>query len=165
MQKVVGSNPPAALNHTHVDSRRRHEARYWATVAQENVELIRPLYDLFVERDIDTAFRDYLRPDFAIRIPEGYPEGGQVFRGRKGVLDWLAMIDDVWADWHYENHRYIDAGEEVVAILRVVAEGTSSGLRFDREVGHVWRISEGRAAGVTVYLDVDEALRAARVRA
>jgi ketosteroid isomerase-like protein len=163
--QVVGSNPPAALNHTHMDSRRRHEARYWATVAQENVELIRPLYDLFVERDIDTAFRDYLRPDFAIRIPEGYPEGGQVFRGRKGVLDWLAMIDDVWADWHYENHRYIDAGEEVVAILRVVAEGTSSGLRFDREVGHVWRISEGRAAGVTVYLDVDEALRAARVRA
>jgi ketosteroid isomerase-like protein len=134
-------------------------------VAQEKVELIRRLYDLFVERDIDTAFRDYLRPDFAIRIPEGYPEGGQVFRGRKGVLDWLAMIDDVWADWHYENHRYIDAGEEVVAILRVVAEGTSSGLRFDREVGHVWRISEGRAAGVTVYLDVDEALRAARVRA
>jgi ketosteroid isomerase-like protein len=130
-------------------------------VAQENVQLVRGLYDLFVDRDLDTAFRDYLRPDFSIRIPEGYPEGRQVFRGREGVLEWLAMIDDVWADWHYEAHRYFDAGGDVVAILRIVAEGTSSGLRFDREVGHVWRISQGRAAGVTVYLDVDEAFQAA----
>jgi ketosteroid isomerase-like protein len=130
-------------------------------VSQENVEIVSRVYDLFEERDVDTGFRDLLSPDFAIRIPERYPEGGQVFRGREGVLAWLAMIDDVWADWHYEDPRFRDAGEEVVAILRVVAEGTSSGLRFELEVGHVWRISEGRATGVTVYLDTAEALRAA----
>lgn len=132
-----------------------------ATVAHENVELIRRVYELFEERDVDTGFRDFLTSDFAIRIPERYPEGGQVFRGREGVLGWLAMIDDVWADWHYESPRFREAGDDVVAILRVVAEGSSSGLRFDREVGHVWRVSEGRAAGVIVYLDVAEALEAA----
>jgi ketosteroid isomerase-like protein len=130
-------------------------------MSEQNLKLIRETYALFDGREIDRAFRDYLHPEVEIRIPEGYPEGGQVFRGREGVEGWLAMIDDVWSDWHYEDHRFIAAGETVVAILRVVAEGTASGLRLDREVGHVWRIRDGRATGVTVYLDVGEALEAA----
>jgi ketosteroid isomerase-like protein len=133
-------------------------------MSEANLNLVRGAYGLFDGRELDRAFRDYLHPDFEIRIPEGYPEGGQVFRGREGLEDWLAMIDDVWSDWHYEDHRFIAADDTVVAILRAVAEGTSSGLRLDREVGHVWRIRHGRAAGVTVYLDVDEALGAAGLR-
>jgi ketosteroid isomerase-like protein len=143
-------------------------------MSQKNVDLIHGLYGLFGDRgfaaardvadEVDTAFRVYLHPDFEIRIPESYPEGGEVFRGREGVEGWLAMIDDVWSEWRYQDHRYLDAGDTVVAILRVVAKGTASGLRLDREVAHVWRISENRAAGVTVYLDLDEALEAAGLR-
>jgi ketosteroid isomerase-like protein len=143
-------------------------------VSQENVDLIRALYGLFGDRglvaagdvaeEVDRAFRVYLHPDFQIRIPESYPEGGEVFRGRKGVEGWLAMIDDVWSEWPYQDQRYLDAGDTVVAILRVVAKGTASGLRLDREVAHVWRISENRAVGVTVYLDRAEALEAAGLR-
>jgi ketosteroid isomerase-like protein len=131
-------------------------------MSEENLKLVREVYGLFDGREIDRAFRDYLHPDFEIRIPEGYPEGGQVFRGREGLEGWLDMIDDVWSDWHYEDHRFIDAGEAVVAIVRVVAEGAASGLRLDREVGHVWRIGDdNRATGVAVYVDVDEALETA----
>ena len=143
-------------------------------MSQENVDLIRSIYGLVGDRgfaaapdvvdEVDRAFRVYLHPNFEIRIPEDYPEGGEVFRGREGVQGWLAMIDDVWSEWRYEDHRYLDAGDTVVAILRVVAKGTASGLQLDREVAHVWRISENRAAGVTVYLDLDEALEAAGLR-
>jgi ketosteroid isomerase-like protein len=143
-------------------------------MSQENVAMIRALYGLFGDRsfaeardaadEVDTAFRVYLHPDFEIRIPERYPEGGEVFRGREGVEGWLAMIDDVWSEWRYEDHRYLDAGSTVVAILRVVAKGSASGVQLDREVAHVWRISENRAAGVTVYLDLNEALEAAGLR-
>src|SRR5215211_5948586 len=111
-------------------------------MSQENVDLIRGLYGLFGDRgfaaardvpdEVDTAFRVYLHPDFEIRIPESYPEGGEVFRGREGVEGWLAMIDDVWSEWRYQDHRYLDARDTVVAILRVVAKGTASGLRLDR---------------------------------
>jgi ketosteroid isomerase-like protein len=143
-------------------------------MSQRNVELVRSIYGLFGGRDfaeardaadeVDTAFRVYLHPDFEIRIPERYPEGGEVFRGRDGVERWLAMIDDVWSEWRYQDHRYLDAGATVVAILRVVAKGSASGLQLDREVAHVWRISGNRVAGVTVYLDLDEALEAAGLR-
>ena len=64
-------------------------------MSQENLDLIRGLYGLFGDRgfaeardvadEIDRAFRVYLHPDFEIRIPEDYPEGGEVFRGREGV--------------------------------------------------------------------------------
>jgi ketosteroid isomerase-like protein len=141
-------------------------------MSEQNVELIRRLYGLFGGRGfaqvrtavgevVDEAFRTYLHADFEIHIPEGYPEGGEVFRGREGVEGWLAMLDDAWSEWRYEDHRYRDAGDTVVALLRVVAQGAASGVRLDREVAHVWKISEGRAARVTVYLDVDEALEAA----
>jgi ketosteroid isomerase-like protein len=143
-------------------------------MSQENVDLIRGVYGLFGDRgfaatgdvadEVDRAFRLYLHPDFQIRIPEDYPEGGEVFRGREGVKGWLAMIDDVWSEWRYQDHRYLDAGDTVVAIVRVVAKGTASGLQLDREVAHVWRISENRAVGVTVYLDRAEALEAAALR-
>ena len=143
-------------------------------MSQENVDVLRVLYGLFGDRsfaeardaadEVDTAFRLYLHPDFEIRIPEGYPEGGEVFRGREGVERWLAMIDDVWSEWRYQDHRYVEAGATVVAILRVVAKGGASGLQLEREVAHVWRFSENRAAGVTVYLDLDEALEAAGLR-
>ena len=129
-------------------------------MSQENVDLIRGVYRLFGDRgiaaagdvtdEVDRAFRLYLDRNFQIRIPEDYPEGGEVFRGREGVKGWLAMIDDVWSEWRYQDHRYLDAGDTVVAIVRVIAKGTASGLQLDREVAHVWRISESRAVGVTV---------------
>jgi ketosteroid isomerase-like protein len=142
-------------------------------MASENLDVVRALYGLFSDRaagedggalTVDAAFRLYLHPDFEIRIPELYPEGGEVLRGRDGLEAWLATIDDVWSEWRYEDHRYLDAGDLVVALLRIVAEGIASGVRLDREVAHLWRISEGRAAGVTVYLDVDAALEAAGLR-
>jgi ketosteroid isomerase-like protein len=126
-----------------------------------NVRLVEEIYGLFDGREVDTAFRHYLAPGFEIRTPEGYPEGRQVFRGREGLEDWLATIDEVWSDWHYEDHRFVPAGDAVVAIVRAVAEGTASGVRLDLVVGHVWRIRDGRATGVRVYRDVEMALEAA----
>jgi ketosteroid isomerase-like protein len=70
-------------------------------VSAENVEVARKLYELFARRDIAAAFPDYAHPDFELRVPPFYPDAPGVFRGPKGVEDWIAMIDEAWAEWRF----------------------------------------------------------------
>jgi ketosteroid isomerase-like protein len=130
-------------------------------MSRENVETVRRLYALFVRRDLDRALSEHADPDFELRIPALYPEGGEVLRGRDALERWLARIDELWTVWHFEPQRYIDAEAGVIALVRIVAESDSSGVRMERDVGHVWSLSDGRATGVTVYLTREEALEAA----
>ena len=74
-------------------------------VSAENVEVARKLYELFARRDIAAAFPDYAHPDFELRVPPFYPDAPEVFRGSKGVEDWIAMIDEAWAEWRFEPER------------------------------------------------------------
>jgi ketosteroid isomerase-like protein len=133
-------------------------------MTSENVQTVRRLYDLFEDREVEVAFSDYLAPDFEISLPETYPEGGRVFRGREGFARWLAMIDDVWAEWRYESHRYREADDAVVALVRIVAR-SASGLPHEQDVAHVWRLEQGRATAVRVFHDQTEGLEAAGLRA
>ena len=130
-------------------------------MSNENVETVRRLYELIVRRDFETALSEHVEPGFELRIPALYPQGGEVFRGRDALAQWLARIDEIWTVWHFEPQRYIDAAPSVVALVRIVAESGSSRARVERDVGHVWSISDGRATAVTVYLTREEALQAA----
>ena len=77
----------------------------------------------------DQAFRDYLDEEYELRLPGGYPEGEPVFRGREGFAQLVAMLRDAWAEWRFEPERFVDAGDQVVVFVRVVAKGSASGCR------------------------------------
>ena len=130
-------------------------------VSAENVEVAQKLYELFARRDIAAAFPDYADPDFELRVPPIYPDAPEVFRGSKGIEDWMAMIDEAWAEWRFEPERYLEAGSTTVVLARLVAEGSSSGVHLERDVAHLWAFDNGRATGIRVYLDRGEALEAA----
>jgi ketosteroid isomerase-like protein len=134
-------------------------------VSDENVDVARKLYELFARRDIGAAFPDHAHPDFEFRVPPVYPDAPEVFRGPEGVEDWMAMIDEAWAEWRFEPERYLEAGSTVVVLARLVAEGGSSGIHLEREVAHLWSFDEGRATSLRVYLDRAEALKAAGLQA
>jgi ketosteroid isomerase-like protein len=131
----------------------------------QNVDVARKLYELFARRDIAAAFPDHVHPDFEFRVPPVYPDAPEVFRGPEGVEDWMAMIDEAWAEWRFEPERYLEAGSTVVVLARLVAEGGSSGIHLEREVAHLWSFDKGRATSLRVYLDRAEGLEAAGLRA
>jgi ketosteroid isomerase-like protein len=148
--------------HAGIESRSAAVARDTErAVSAENVEVARKLYELFARRDIAAAFPDLAHPDLELRVPPVYPDAPEVFRGRKGVEDWMTMIDEAWAEWRFEPERYLEAGSTVVVLARLVAEGGSSGIHLEREVAHLWAFDNGRATGIRVYLDRAEALEAA----
>jgi ketosteroid isomerase-like protein len=128
-------------------------------VSRENVEVVRRVYELFERRDIQGVL-GLTTDDFELRLPDIYPEGPETFRGRDGLRRWLAMVQDIWGEWRFDVERLIDADEQVVALVRIVAEGGASGVPVDREVAHVWSVQDGKTSAAAVHLDRAEALEA-----
>src|SRR5918912_1009390 len=61
----------------------------------------------------------------------------------------------------FEPERVLDAGDRVVVLVRVVAEGGVSGIPTERETAHVWTARHGRLSSIQIYRDRAEALEAA----
>jgi ketosteroid isomerase-like protein len=129
-------------------------------MSQENVRLVRNVYALGLgPAVVDRAFASYLDEEFEVRPPGIYPDG-EIFRGRAGVRRWLAALSEAWGEWRFEPERFIDVGDRVVVLVRVVARGGSSGVRLDRKTAHLWTIKDGRATRCDAYLDRSQALEA-----
>lgn len=129
-------------------------------MSTENVELVRRVYELFERREIEGVL-GLVTDDFELRLPDIYPEGPETYRGHEGLRRWLAMVQDTWGEWRFEPERLIDADEQVVALVRIVAAGGASGVPVDRKVAHVWSLRAGKASMASVHLDRTEALEAA----
>ena len=106
-------------------------------MSQENLERIRSGYDALARRDIE-ALKALARehppaPGFEFESVLT----GQVYRGTQGVLD---LADDRWAtvDYTAQAEEWIDAGDHVVAVLRISGRGARSGVPVTQQVGIVW---------------------------
>jgi ketosteroid isomerase-like protein len=139
-------------------------------MSQQNVELVQHSYRLLEELQdakpgaLDRTFRDYFHEGFELRPPAIYPEGAQVFLGREGLQRWIAITREIWGEWRFEPERLIDAGDRVVALVRVIARGGVSGVPLDRETAHLWTLGDGRVTRCKVYLDRSEALEVVGLR-
>jgi ketosteroid isomerase-like protein len=141
-------------------------------MSQEQVQLVHRVYaddgnlGVVVNPDderavLDRLFRDYYVEDFEVRMPSDYPEGEQVLRGREGMSRLSAMLRDTWSEFRFKAERVLDAGDRVVVLVRVVAEGGVSGIPTERETAHVWTARHGRLASIQIYRDRADALKAA----
>jgi ketosteroid isomerase-like protein len=108
--------------------------------------------------DYDDGYSESFDETFELSLPPGYPEGEQVFRGRKGLKRWIEGIREIWDEWRMEQERFIVAGEQVVVLVRIVARGHRSGVSLDRETAHIWSIEGDRVTRCEVYFDRSEAL-------
>jgi ketosteroid isomerase-like protein len=140
----------------------------------ENVDLVRRWYEMHPDlRDadpdddpvfLDRAFRDFLHEDYELQLPGGYPEGEPIFAGREGQVQLNAMLRDAWAEWRFEPERFIDAGDQVVVFVRVIARGSASRAPIELYDAHVHTLRDGRVESTRVYRDRSEALAAAGLR-
>jgi ketosteroid isomerase-like protein len=129
------------------------------------IALVRDAYqfieDVQEERrhDFDDAYLEWFDERFELLPPPTYPEGAQVFRGRAGLRRWIAVTKEIWDEWRLMAERFVVAGDQVVVLVRVIAQGHVSGARLDRETAHIWDIADGRVTRCEVFLDRAEALR------
>ena len=127
---------------------------------QENVEIVRSMYEAFNDGDRDRAIA-YLHPDAELHQPPELPDVG-TYRGlaefQRGINLWL----DEWESFRYEIEDLTDLGDRVLMEIRLWGIAKGSGVETERrDVFHLWTIRDGKAQCCEVYFNRPDALEAA----
>ena len=99
-------------------------------MSQENVEIVRRVVDAVNRRDVTTLDSLWSEEgEFNSRLAASE---GHVFRGRQGIRDYFAWLDEAFEEFRSEVEEIIDAGGGgVVALLRGRIRGKASGVPLD----------------------------------
>src|SRR4051794_4219027 len=103
-------------------------------MSQENVELMRHMYEAFNRQDID-AYLDSLHPDVEVRENVLAPDVA-VYHGHDGVREWANLGAEALKDVYFEPERFIDSGDSVIAVVRASGRGAGSDAPFSVRVVH-----------------------------
>jgi ketosteroid isomerase-like protein len=125
-------------------------------VSQENVEIVRSIYDDWLRGEWAT---DRFDPQIAMVESETVP-GATSAHGLDAVRRYMESFAKYWEQIHFEPQEYIDAGDQVIVVARLVGRGKSSGVDVERDWFYVWTLRGGRARRMEAYADRDEALKA-----
>ena len=125
---------------------------------RDAIALLREKYEAFNRGDLDAVLRD-THQAFELQRPHG----GGVVRGRQAVLEHLRP--DAFDEEGETPLEFVEHGDAVLVRSRSFSRGAGSGIEIDQEMFHVWRIRDGLPARVELYMDRDEAYRAAGLRA
>jgi ketosteroid isomerase-like protein len=127
-------------------------------MSQENVEIVRSVYEAVNREDWDAAFRDQ-SPDVELTTPPG-PRGG-TYRGREECQgyfqEWLTAFEEV----NVEPEELLESGDQVAVILKVRARPKGSSAEVEIRNGHLWAFRDGKAVSMRMFPEPEKALEAA----
>jgi ketosteroid isomerase-like protein len=130
-------------------------------MSQENVEIVRQVYEAAAGHDAERIFALY-DPDVeldASRIEAVWASG--VYRGHQGLRDFFREWNEAWEGVDYSYDELIDAGDQVVSIVTRHGRGRASGAEVERPFALVWTVRDGKVVRVVWFLARTEALEAA----
>jgi ketosteroid isomerase-like protein len=123
-----------------------------------NIEIVRALYEAMNEQDLPRA-RELTHPEAEwISDPR---LGMEPLRGREAIFGFFMDQAEMFEGLRVEVERLTEAGDKVLALIRVTGQGQASGAAVDISIGHVWTIRDAVAIRGEGYGDRDEALQAA----
>jgi ketosteroid isomerase-like protein len=132
-------------------------------MSEENVEIVRRLYEAAAQRDTATVYSIY-DPSIewdASRTERGTITGRVVHR-HSGLKKWLREWYGAWEDIHDELEEVIDAGDnQVVSVMTQRGRGRGSGVEVEDSLATIWTFRDGRVVRVIWYPTRQEALKAA----
>ena len=131
-------------------------------MSRENVEIVRKAAEGYNRAGVE-ALHDFLDPDVEFTEDPRFPEAG-VYRGRDAVEAYFREFREQMAGHALEVEEIVDAGDDVVAVVRERARGASSDAEVEWRAAFVWTMRGGRAVRGRAYLDPAEALQAVGVR-
>ena len=111
-------------------------------MSQENVELVKALFEAFAARD-HVAAAELLHSEVEIRPAiVGGPEGA-VYRGREGNRQFWDDIDAAWTEFRISPDEFRDLGGEVLVLGRAFALAPGSNIALDEPAASVATVDHG----------------------
>jgi ketosteroid isomerase-like protein len=128
-------------------------------VSRQNVDTVRAILEAFNRGDMRRVAEmcdPEIEWDLSRRLVD--PE---TYHGHEGIQKFYEQQLEVWekVPW-MEAEDLIDAGDQVVAFVRVHGRGKGSGAAVDARIAQVWTIRGKRATRLEYYGDRTEALNA-----
>jgi ketosteroid isomerase-like protein len=125
--------------------------------------LAQQVMDLANARDLD-GFFELVHPDVEFHSALASPVEGRIYRGRTGLEEYFADIDDVFSEIRWMGYEIVtNEGDQAVIIFHLIATGRGSGVPLKRSPVQVWTMRDGRLWRNVVFATVEDALAAARV--
>ena len=137
-------------------------------MSQENVEIVRRIYDAAPRRDQATVLALYdadVEWDTSRYGTPGDMAGSGVYRGHDGLQAWFRSWYEAWAELVERAEELIDARENVVSVSSMRGRGRASGVEVtSKQYAGVWTLREGKVVRVVWFPSREEALEAVGLR-
>jgi len=124
---------------------------------EEVLETIRGSYAALNHGDVGGALAALHRD--AIWTESAELPGGDEFRGRGAIEEFLGSFLEQWDVFHQRVESTLQRGDKVLDNIRMTAVGRESGAGVNARYAHLWTVREGRGAEVDAFYDPDRALR------
>ena len=131
-------------------------------MSQENVEIVRRVYEAFSSRNFD-AIAELGHPDVEWR-PYLSDLGGEPVRGIAAVQGYLESLAADWDELQVEAEEFREVGNNVLVFVRTWARGRESGAQTEIHAAHVVTLRDGKVWRHRTYIDRNEALEAVGLR-
>jgi ketosteroid isomerase-like protein len=134
-------------------------------MSRENVELVRRFFEAIArgeqgETPIDTMQR--LAHEDVVYVEDPKWPDSDTYRGRAAVAECWTRYDDLMGAAVTASVTDVrDAGDQIVAIVRISGRTRAGGMPFDHTWGYICRMRDGRMSYFRACFDADEALEAA----
>jgi ketosteroid isomerase-like protein len=128
-------------------------------MSQENVELIHAALEAWQRGENRWA------DEIGVEVEwdnAGYPAvGAHRGAGREAFLEFLNQYWATWRPYKATIKELIDAGDDVVVVLRETVRTMGSGPFIERDAAQVWGVQDGRIVRYRAYRTKEAALEAA----
>ncbi len=127
-------------------------------MSQENVEIVKRLYEeSYPTRDIETV-RDSVSEDFRFHMRREWP--GRASYGREEMPEIWAELDETYSEYSLVPQEYEHLGDYVLVTLSVSARMRESDVRLEQALYHVMKVQRGKVLEAWGFGDKQEALEA-----
>ena len=132
-------------------------------MSEENVEVVRQLFDAVARHDTETVLDAYdpdVEYDFS-RSPLVSLIGSATYHGHDGMRQWVRDRYEAWETIEDDCQELIDAGQHVISFVVSRGRGRSSGVETELKHYGVWTIRDGKITRVVWVYTREDALEAA----
>ena len=127
-------------------------------MSQENVAWARRSLEHFAATG--TPYLEGVAHDVEV-FNHDIPDARNPYVGHEGVVAWLADFAESWNSYELDVERFVDAGDRVVTLVRIHAEGAASGVAVERGDAIVSTFRDGQVVRIDYFNSHAEDLNAA----
>jgi ketosteroid isomerase-like protein len=112
-------------------------------MSEQNIALIRGLYEAFGRGDVDTVLAGF-DENIEWNEPEGLPYGGQ-YHGPQAVAENVfGPVTTDFEGFDVSPDEILGDGERVVALMTVRGTANETGKKLEMPAAHVWTVRDGK---------------------